>query len=391
MRPTEVDERWKEWATPKQAEAIDAVLKHGTARAAAKALGITQSNVSEKIKLARKKAARNGYAPEHDMTRPVPDGFITKGVSTYYDRDGKAAGQWVKSSIDQDRQRELLEQWVESVSADIPRLKPLPAPEVKLNDRLLNMHVITDYHFGMLAWHREGGANWDLAIAEQMLIKAFRHMIQTSPPAESCVIAQLGDFLHFDGLLPVTPASGHVLDADGRFPKIVDVAVRASRAIIDLALQKYKHVHLVWAEGNHDTAGSSKDRVWLAALYENEPRLTIDQSAKPYYVHQFGKTMLGFHHGHLAKPSQLPGIFAAEFAPIWGATEYRYAHCGHLHHKHELRDYPGMTVDQHRTLAAKDAYSSRHGYASPRSADTITYHCEFGQCWSSTTSPEMVA
>ncbi|MCC4240398.1 hypothetical protein [Thalassospira povalilytica] len=391
MRPTEVDERWKEWATPKQAEAIDAVLKHGTVCAAAKALGIAQSNVSEKIKLARKKAASKGYAPDHGMRAEAAPGFSVSKRSVARNKDGEIIIDWQQEKPDANRQRELLEQWVESVSADIPRLKPLPAPEVKLNDRLLNMHVITDYHFGMLAWHREGGANWDLAIAEQMLIKAFRHMIQTSPPAESCVIAQLGDFLHFDGLLPVTPASGHVLDADGRFQKIVDVAVRASRAIIDLALQKYKNVHLVWAEGNHDTAGSSKDRVWLAALYENEPRLTIDQSAKPYYVHQFGKTMLGFHHGHLAKPSQLPGIFAAEFASIWGTTEYRYAHCGHLHHKHELRDYPGMTVDQHRTLAAKDAYSSRHGYAAPRSADTITYHREYGQCWSATTSPEMVA
>lgn len=386
-----IDERIKEWASPAQCESIDAVNQYGGVTAAAKALGKTKGTISQNIGRAKQRAARHGYAPENHMTRPVPDGFIAKGVSTYFDRDGNAAGQWVKSSIDQDRQRELLEQWVESVSADIPRLKPLPAPKIELNDRLLNMHVITDYHFGMLAWHKEGGADWDLDIAEKMLIKAFRHMIQTSPPAESCVIAQLGDFLHFDGLLPVTTASGHVLDADGRFSKIVDVAVRASRAMIDLALQKYKKVHLVWAEGNHDPAGSNKDRVWLSALYENEPRLTIDQSAKPYYVHQFGKTMLGFHHGHLAKPSQLPGIFAAEFAPIWGATEYRYAHCGHLHHKHEIRDYPGMTVDQHRTLAAKDAYSSRHGYAAPRSADTITYHREFGQCWSSTTSPEMVS
>lgn len=386
-----IDERIKEWASPAQCESIDAVNQYGGISAAARATGKAKSTIHGNITKAKEQAASKGYAPNHGMRAEAAPGFSVSKRSVARNKDGEIILDWQQEKPDAKKQRELLEQWVESVSADIPRLKPLPAPKIELNDRLLNMHVITDYHFGMLAWHKEGGADWDLEVAEKMLIKAFRHMIQTSPPAESCVIAQLGDFLHFDGLLPVTPASRHVLDADGRFSKIVDVAVRASRAMIDLALQKYKNVHLVWAEGNHDPAGSNKDRIWLSALYENEPRLTIDQSAKPYYVHQFGKTMLGFHHGHLAKPSQLPGIFAAEFAPIWGATEYRYAHCGHLHHKHELRDYPGMTVDQHRTLAAKDAYSSRHGYAAPRSADTITYHREFGQCWSSTTSPEMVA
>ena len=31
----------------------------------------------------------------------------------------------------------------------------------------------------------------------------------------------------------------------------------------------------------------------------------------PYYAIEWGKTLLGFHHGHLRKNEQLPALFAA--------------------------------------------------------------------------------
>jgi hypothetical protein len=51
---------------------------------------------------------------------------------------------------------------------------------------------------------------------------------------------------------------------------------------------------------------------------------------------------------------------------------------GHLH-SIDVKENPLMIVEQHRTLTAPDAYSSRGGWMSGRDAQCITYHREFGE------------
>ena len=46
------------------------------------------------------RAALHGFAPDHDMTQLVPAPFVVKGVSTYYNKEGSRAGQWVKTQLD---------------------------------------------------------------------------------------------------------------------------------------------------------------------------------------------------------------------------------------------------------------------------------------------------
>jgi hypothetical protein len=241
----------------------------------------------------------------------------------------------------------------------------------------------------MLAWHKEGGADWDVKIAESTLTRCFEQMVAGAPAAATGFVNQLGDFLHSDGMLPVTPTSGHVLDQDGRFSKIVQAAIRILRRVIDIALMRHAQVVVLMGEGNHDMASSIWLRAMFKALYENEPRVHIIDSELPYYAWQHGTTMLAFHHGHLSKNDSLPLLFAAQFPEMWGATTKRYCHTGHRHHTDE-REHSGMIVTQHPTLAARDAYAARGGLISQRQASAITYHKAFGQVARNTVSPEMV-
>ena len=215
-------------------------------------------------------------------------------------------------------------------------------------------------------------------------------MVESAPASRVGFVCQLGDFLHYDSLSAVTPPSGHVLDADGRFAKVVAVSVRILRKVIDLALTKHESVVVLLAEGNHDMASSVWLRVMFRALYENEPRIQVVDSELPYYCFQHGRTMLGFHHGHLKKNDQLPMLFAAQFPKVWGDTGKRYVHTGHWHHVSE-KEHSGITVIQHPTLAARDAYAARGGYVSDRQVRAITYHAEHGEVGRVTVTPEMLA
>lgn len=355
---------------------------------AAKKLGVTERNMRASLKRIRERAAKQGFSPAHDMTKTVPDGYNVRGVSTLYDANGNLVSQWVKSGADDVARFEAEKAAFQALSDSLPRLSAVPKPKTKAPD-LLNLYTLTDCHVGMLAWHREGGANWNLEIAEQVLSGCFLHMLNSAPDADTCVIAQLGDWLHQDGILPVTPTSGHILDTDSRFSKVVASAIRILRRVIDAALTKHKRVIVLMAEGNHDISSAIWLRHMFAALYEREKRVEIIDSELPFYAIQHGKTMLCWHHGHMKKNDQLPLLFAAQYPDIWGSTRKRYCHTGHRHHVEE-KEHAGMTVVQHPTLAARDAYAARGGWISERQATAITYHREFGQVARNTVTPEML-
>lgn len=388
---TIIDPKLIEFATVRQLEFIEAIEQHGSVRKAAKALGLAKSSIDGAMARLKTHAAGQGYSPAHAMTRTVPDGFRVVRVSTNFKADGSVGQQWVIGMPDAERQREIMQAAFEAMAAELPRVKPVAAPEAT-NSKLANLYTLTDSHVGMLAWSKENldpNGSWDLAIAERILAGCFEHMVNSSPPARVGIVAQLGDFLHSDGLEAKTPTSGHILDQDGRFPKVVQTAIRILRRVIGYALAKHEKVVVLMAEGNHDLASSVWLRAMFKALYEDEPRVEVIDSELPYYVYQHGKTMIAWHHGHLKKNDQLPLLFAAQFPRVWGDTERRYAHVGHRHHVEE-KEHAGMSVIQHSTLASRDAYAARGGWMSERQCTAITYHADYGQVCRNTVTPEML-
>lgn len=385
----ERDDNILAFVTPRQAEYLRAYWEHGGYRQAARALGIRHSRVQEGIKSALAMAAKRGYSPSHDMTHTAPDGYHVKGVSTYYNREGVPTGQWVKTNIDHERQLELLHQAVAALAEEVTPAPAVPLPPATLGN-LLNCYVITDYHLGAKAWGEETGADWDTAIAENLLLAWFGAAIAQAPAARVAVFAQLGDFLHFDGLAALTPTHGHLLDADTRFQKVIRVAISVIRKIIGMLLLKHELVHVLMAEGNHDLASSAWLRELFAALYANEPRVVVDTRPDPYYCVEHGSTSLFFHHGHKRSPANLESVLIAKFREVFGRTKHSYAHTGHLHHN-VLRETNTMQIEQHRTLSAPDSHAARGGWVSGRDAKVITYHREYGEVGRITVSAAMIA
>lgn len=326
----------------------------------------------------RAKSGDEGDVVPESGSFPAPDGMFVRSVSTLVDgQTGAVKQQWVKADKLKDDQFQAMIAACQRAAAEIIPTERVPAPYTVDAD-LCNLYTLTDSHVGMLAWDKEAGEDWDLKIAEQCLGDTLVQMIDAAPQAEVGIINQLGDWLHFDSLKPITPEHGHLLDADSRYQKVVVIAVRILRRVVDHALLRHNRVQVYMHEGNHDVSGSVWLRVLFSALYENNPRVTVEMSPLPYVAFQWGKTMLGFHHGHLSKPVSLPLLFAAMFSKIWGETTKRYIHSGHLHHVSE-KEHPGVKTIQHPTLAAKDAYAARGGWLSERQAMSITYHKDRGE------------
>ena len=359
-------------------QAVDLVAAHGSIRAAARSLQMPAPTFADRVQRARSRGFESKcQALIVGEKAAPPPGYMLKGTSTYYNKDGEVSGQWIKTTADQERLRAMQEASFAALAADLPPIGKIKAPRSAATD-LLTLYTMTDCHVGMLAWDKETGADWDLGIAESCLTTVLLQMIEAAPQSSVGILNQLGDFLHFDSLSPMTPTNHHILDADSRYQKVVMVAVQILRRVISAMLAKHRTVHVEMKEGNHDPAGSVWLRVMFAQLYANNPRVTVNLSPNPYTIYQHGNTLLGFYHGHLAKKPQLPLIFAAQFSKEWGSTEYRYIHTGHLHHVEE-KEHPGIKVIQHPTLAAPDAYAARGGWLSKRQATSMTYSAKTGE------------
>jgi UDP-2,3-diacylglucosamine pyrophosphatase LpxH len=365
-------------------EIIEAVKVHVTQRAAAAALGMSKRNIERRLQL----LARKGWSPKHDMRHPVPDGFRVKGVSTLYRPDGSVSAQWVKSAEDAQRQREMLEAACLAMVQDLPKLAPRKARERGYREDLLTAYPIGDPHIGMRSWAAETGQDWDLSIAERVHCGAMAALVDAAPASEQALIVNLGDMLHYDSMAPVTPRSGHLLDADGRYAKVVSVAVKVMRQCIESALEKHQRVRVINAPGNHDETGALWMSIALAHIYENEPRVSVDTCPAVFTYFRWGRCLIGVHHGHTCKPAALPGVMAADRAADWGETTHRYWWMGHVHHESK-REYPGVSVESFNTLASRDAYAAAGGWRSHESMQAIVLHREHGEVARSRVSAAM--
>ena len=308
----------------------------------------------------------------------VPAGHFIKGASTLVGPDGEIKAQWVKTrAIERDRFDSIVEAMAEAAAPWRGLADPAQV-NASTNEDLLCVYPMGDPHLGMYAWSRETGNDFDLEQAERALVGAVDHLVGLAPPARDGLIINLGDFFHADNSSNQTARSGHALDVDTRWAKVLTVGVKTMRRCIDRALEKHERVRVINEIGNHDDHSAIMLSIALAQFYEREPRVWIDTSPEPFHWHRFGRCLIGVTHGHDTKPADLPGVMATDRAADWGETIHRHWYTGHVHHD-TLKEYPGCTVETFRTLAARDRWHHGKGYRAGRDMKVDVLHREHGR------------
>ena len=324
--------------------------------------------------------ARKGHGHGNKaVAKYVPDGFAVKGTSTMIDAEGNEKIRWVKTSIDNERLEVLMEQAREAFCSDLPKAIPSESPNVNFDDDTLAMYPVFDLHIGAMAHKHECGENYDTATAEKVMNGFFDYAVDKAPNSKNAVLVLGGDFLHYDSLEAKTPASGHILDSDSRYAKIVYVAIRSVRRAISRMMEKHQAIDIKVISGNHDEAGMVWMRAALAAFYEDEPRVNVDVSPAAMMMTKFGTTLIGYTHGHqMRKADTRLTVMATDFRKLFGQSDYVYTHSGHWHSQKITETNLGID-EVHGQLGSPDAYSANGGWRSQRQAAVIIYHKEFGE------------
>jgi transposase len=369
---------------------LDAVIRHGGSRVkAAEELGVGIRTLLKNLQQLAEKGVEIPPSPystdrasymmreAEAAHKSAPDGFSVKGVSTLYGAEGEIKQQWVKTDVAQTEQTNALIDALKSVFSEVPKVPQIAAPDL-IDASLMTIYPIGDAHCGMHAWAEEAGEDFDLKIFESDLTNAASRLVAASPPSKYGMVVDVGDYIHINDKSNRTPASGHQLDADSRYAKIARVAVKVLRAIVDMALTKHEVVYLYSRPGNHNPDAYVILQVSLGLLYEDNPRVIVDQSPAWYVYHEFGKNLVGITHGDKCKMPALGEIMAADKPEAWGRTTFKTWLTGHIHSdkKYEGR---GWTAESFRTLAAADAYSRGAGYRSGRDMKAIVLHEEWGE------------
>lgn len=251
-----------------------------------------------------------------------------------------------------------------------------PAPDVEAPqntlDDLCTVYPIADAHIGMMAWGRETGEDYDTKIACDRLRDWMGRCVASAPASDTAVILDVGDGQHADDQSNQTPRSHHQLDVDTRHFRTLDMSIEALGSAVELARQKHRNVIVRILPGNHNPTSYMAVMFALAERYRNEPRVNVEKDPGEFFMMEWGRVMLGAHHGHKAKPERLVHFMADQFAVMWGRTLHRYLYTAHEHH-HRSADIGGVLWEKLRAMTARDAHAYSNAFSARAQIQAITY------------------
>jgi len=381
-----VDPELKTYGTEHQARVVDAINATGSTHAAAKLLGVNQSNVSRMLARLREVAAHRGYATGKDA-EPLPglDGQLStierlKGRSAYIDvATGKATKVWLKTDVKLEHYTKLIAEAIDAHIADLPGREVAPAAPRDYSYDVIPWVQVGDAHIGMLAHAAEVGENFDLKIAKRELMGAIDQLVDEMPACKRVVLNDLGDGTHYENYSATTEASGHALDYDSRFPKMIDVYVDTIIYMIEKLLTKCEVLDCMFNQGNH----SRTNDIWIAKLvrklFGHTGRVNVIPNESVFIGYRMGKTLVMVHHSDKCKADKLPAVMAKDFAKDWGETEFHYIDVGHVHHRRVALDENGAVVESWNHLAAADKYAHDGGWRSSKSISVVLRSRTYGE------------
>lgn len=354
-------------------EALALVEAYGSIAEAARQKGIPRTTLGHRVAEARAKFGSGEYL-KSDIESRLVEGYELKGYSQFTKTQ---AGEpiWLKT-------RKAERDYWEGVASALRTLPAVPAsvlpqPGEPQSD-VVPWLQIGDAHLGMLASEAETGANFDIAIGERELCAAAAALIDGAPACERLVVNDLGDATHYETFRAMTEASGHAVDYDTRYWKMIQAYIRVTRFIIERALEKAQTVDYICNQGNHSRSNDIWAAALVGALYGDSGRVNVLRNENPFIAYRMGKTLVVVHHGDKAKPERFRDVVVSDFGADWGETEFRYLDGGHVHHS-QRKELAGCIFESWNNLAPRDKYAHDGGWRSRQCMSLVLRSRSYGE------------
>lgn len=366
-------------ATDRQIETCDLFRELGSPVAVAKKLGISEMGVIKNLCYGAINGQDICLSPDRS-SQVAPPGWSAHAKSIMH-RNGEVVIQWDKIRPDE----QAIEQMWKHLENRTPVLpQEIQGPEDFDHDLCVEW-LLMDHHLGLYSWASETGADYNIEIAQDLMIRAAQKIFQGPGNVQQAVIVLGGDNLHADNRSAMTEKSKHHLDVDSRYAKSVDAIYAGMAAAIDLALAKAIEVRVVVLSGNHDYHTAINLSRILKAHYRANTRVSIDTSPAKHRFFRFGSTYFMYTHGDTGNNNRLSSFMLNDIRKrgLQG-VDRMYVRQGHLHKRGRntppgLTEEDGVVVELFPTLAAPDSYAHEQAYQSTRATVANIWHKRWGQ------------
>ncbi|OOY15056.1 helix-turn-helix domain-containing protein [Thioclava sp. DLFJ4-1] len=336
-----------------------------------RAEGLSQYEIAERMGLTRPAVQRRlkAYDKWNDADPAIRDTAKQVGLvdvsrlKHYWDKvpleNGRTVSAFISNNVTDTTSL------LDDVATAFESITPYtPAHAEKIGGDFCTVYPLYDMHAGMFAWGRETRSqDYDLKLMKADLVRSIDRVSAMSPPSDHAVVIFGGDTIHVNDAKNETPGSGHKMDADGRYEKIIDMTIEAITDAIELLASRHAKVSVYVIRGNHDEDSHVVLKAALKQRYRQDDQIdfpTLDQWDKSeiYWI-RHGNSLIIIHHGDKCKPERL-AMIAADKCPYWSETTHRVILTGHLHHL-KVQDFPGVTHYTLRAFCPPDAYGAMFG------------------------------
>jgi len=195
-----------------------------------------------------------------------------------------------------------------------------------------------DIHYGKKAWIVETGENYDCEIASnRSLYSISYHLSKLEGKTPELILLPIGnDFLHID-TPEGTTTKGTQQDSDDRLTMLFRNGTHLLIKMIEMCAS-VAPVEVIVVPGNHDWLSTINIAMALELVFQNNPRVKIDDSPKSRKYKKYGANLIGFMHGDKDDPpiAKLPFIMADEESVAFSQTKFHEWHIGHMHKKKQI-------------------------------------------------------
>jgi len=224
---------------------------------------------------------------------------------------------------------------------------------------------LTDLHVG-----KRGVCGWDLEttqkVAVETCLEAMRQAVAKWGAPKMWILPCGSDMIHVDNYLGTT-TKGTPQDQDGEPIEMLLVAFTLLEQIIE-GLKEVAPVRVVAIPGNHDRLLGLSVGLMLSARYGSDDRIDIDIAKHGSAYVRHGNSMIGFNHGDMISPKDLPALMSSDRAQDWGECKGAWDwFTGHWHgHKMRSDEYNGCRVWTMPSLSGTDRWHKLKGYSHNR-------------------------
>jgi len=213
---------------------------------------------------------------------------------------------------------------------DIPAVRKLTLP----HRRAIEIDIM-DPHIGLLCQQPEADGPWDINLSAAHIMSAIDDLYQKAMafgPFDEVFMPFGNDFTHVDNVFHTTTAGTAQPEAIA-WHHVYERAEGIAIEMVNRARKIAKKVYIYQIPGNHSRMADFTLARLLRAYFHTDPNVVVDASSSPYKFHRYGRTLIGFEHGHSVSPIRLAALMANERRKDWSETEFREWHLGDQHRK----------------------------------------------------------